>query len=116
VASHPNPNNRLEAFSDGVFAIAITLLIIEVRPPSADSIGNTADLWHGLAHLSAAVGAFLLSFMIIFITWVNHHAALVRIHKSSPPFIYANGFLLLTVVFVPFPTALVRPVARGQST
>ena len=50
--------------------------------------------------------AFLLSFVIILITWVNHHATLKLIHRSSAPFIYANGLLLLTVVFIPFPTAL----------
>jgi uncharacterized membrane protein len=105
--THPNPNSRLEAFSDGVFAIALTLLIIEIRPPAPDTIRDTAGLWRALAHMAPAVGAFLLSFIIILITWVNHHAAMTLINKSSPHFIYANGLLLLTVVFVPFPTALV---------
>lgn len=48
----------------------------------------------------------MLSFGIILITWVNHHAALKLVNKSSPAFIYANGFLLLTVVSIPFPTSL----------
>jgi uncharacterized membrane protein len=52
------------------------------------------------------VFAFLLSFCVIFITWVNHHATLKLIHGSSASFIYANGFVLLTVVVIPFPTAL----------
>jgi uncharacterized membrane protein len=47
-----------------------------------------------------------LTFIVILITWVNHHAFMRLIHKSSPAFIYANGFLLLTIVFFPFPTAL----------
>jgi uncharacterized membrane protein len=50
--------------------------------------------------------AFLLSFIVIFITWVNHHGTLKWVNKSSSGFIYANGFLLLTVVVLPFPTAL----------
>jgi hypothetical protein len=56
--------------------------------------------------LTPAVFAFLLSFTVIFITWVNHHAALRLVHKSSVSFIYANGFLLHGVVFIPFPTSL----------
>ncbi|MGH2565602.1 MAG: TMEM175 family protein, partial [Ginsengibacter sp.] len=57
--------------------------------------------------LTPSIFAFLLSFITILITWVNHHAALKLVHKSSPHFIYANGLLLLGVVFVPFPTALI---------
>src|SRR5215472_15241381 len=99
-------SSRLEAFCDGVFAIAITLLIIDVRLPSTENIHNTHQLWLALKHLSPSIFVFLLSFTIIFITWVNHHAVLKLIHKSSPRFIYANGLLLLTVVVVPFPTSL----------
>ena len=49
----------------------------------------------------------MLSFAIILITWVNHHRFFRLVNKSSGPFVYANGFLLLTVVFMPFPTGLV---------
>lgn len=101
-----NPNSRLEAFCDGVFAIALTLLIIDIKLPSPQGITNTAEFWHALEHIAPSVFAFLLSFIVILITWVNHHATLKLVDKSSPPFIYANGFLLLTVVFLPFPTAL----------
>lgn len=101
-----NPNSRLEAFSDGVFAIALTLLIIDIKIPSTESIGSTSELWRALQHLAPSVFAFLLSFAIILITWVNHHGTLKLIHRSSASFIYANGFLLLTVVFIPFPTAM----------
>ena len=101
-----NINSRLEAFSDGVFAIALTLLIIEIKVPASETINTTNDLWLALQHLLPSVLAFLLSFVIIFITWVNHHGILKLIHKSSPAFIYANGFLLLTIVILPFPTAL----------
>jgi uncharacterized membrane protein len=101
-----NANARLEAFSDGVFAIALTLLIIDVKIPSAENITSTAELWRALRHLTPTVFAFLLSFTIIFITWVNHHATLKLVHSSSASFIYANGLLLLTVVSIPFPTSL----------
>jgi uncharacterized membrane protein len=101
-----NTNSRLEAFCDGVFAIALTLLIIDIKIPSSETINTTSDLWLALQHLLPAVFAFLLSFMIILISWVNHHATLKLVHKSSPGFIYANGFMLLTIVIIPFPTAL----------
>ena len=101
-----NPNSRLEAFCDGVFAIALTLLIIDIKIPPTENIKTNAELWLALGHLSASIFAFLLSFIVILITWVNHHSALKLVNRSSPHFIYANGLLLLTVVFVPFPTAL----------
>ena len=99
-------NSRLETFCDGVFAIALTLLVLEIKTPVAESIHSSADLWHSLKHLLPSVYAFLLSFAIIVISWVNHHATMKLINKSTPHFIYANVFLLLTIVIIPFPTAL----------
>ena len=101
-----NPNSRLEAFCDGVFAIALTLLIIDIKIPSSIEINNTADLWLAISHITPSIFAFILSFIIILITWVNHHNSFKLISKSSSSFIYANSFLLLTVVFIPFPTSL----------
>jgi len=102
-----NPNSRLEAFCDGVFAIALTLLIIDIKIPSTKEINNTSDLWFAIRHICPSIFAFILSFIVILITWVNHHNSLKLLNKSSATFIYANGFLLLTVVFVPFPTSLI---------
>jgi len=101
-----NANSRLEAFCDGVFAIALTLLIIDIKIPSTIEINNTADFWFAIKHIAPSIFAFILSFIIILITWVNHHNSFTLINKSSNTFIYANGFLLLTVVFIPFPTSL----------
>ena len=102
-----HPNSRLEAFCDGVFAIALTLLIIDIRVPASEGIRTTRELWLALRHLGPAIVAFVVSFGVILITWVNHHRFFRLVNKSSGPFVYANGFLLLTVVFMPFPTALV---------
>jgi uncharacterized membrane protein len=102
-----NPNSRLEAFCDGVFAIALTLLIIDIKIPSTIEINSTTDLWFAIRHILPSIFAFVLSFIIILITWVNHHNNFTLIDKSSNVFIYSNGFLLLTVVFIPFPTSLV---------
>jgi uncharacterized membrane protein len=101
-----HPNARLEAFCDGVFAIAATLLVIDVKLPATDLVESTSGFWLALRHTGPAIAAFILSFAIIFITWVNHHATLKLVGRSSLSFIYANGLLLLSVVFLPFPTAL----------
>jgi len=105
--SESNPNSRLEAFCDGVFAIALTLLIIDIRIPSTKTINNNIEFWQALKDILPSISAFLLSFIIILITWVNHHNALKLGNKTSTQFIYANGLLLLAVVFLPFPTSLV---------
>ncbi len=102
-----NPNARLEMFCDAVFAIALTLLIIDVKIPPTTPIRNTADFWQALANIVPSILAFVLSFAIILITWVNHHNAFKLAVKTSPAFIYANGLLLLSVVFIPFPTSLI---------
>ncbi len=78
-----NANSRLETFCDGVFAIALTLLIIDVRLPAPESIASTSEFWRALQHLTPTVFAFVLSFGIILITWVNHHAALKLVNKSQ---------------------------------
>jgi TMEM175 potassium channel family protein len=101
-----NPNARLEAFCDGVFAIAITLLVIEVGLPTGQEIDTTAVFWEALWDILPSILAFLLSFVVILITWVNHRTALMLVARSSPAFIYANGLLLLTVAFIPFPTEM----------
>ena len=104
--SEETTNSRLETFCDGVFAIALTLLILEIKVPLGENIHTSDDLWHALKHILPYLYAFLLSFAIILISWVNHHAMMKLVHKATPPFIYANGFLLLIIVMMPFPTAL----------
>jgi uncharacterized membrane protein len=106
--AEPRDNSRLEAFCDGVFAIALTLLIIDIRIPASlsEKIKTTRDLWLALEKITPSIFAFILSFAIIIITWVNHHNTLKLVNKSSAPFFYANGLFLLSVVFIPFPTSL----------
>lgn len=93
--------SRVEAFSDGVFAIAMTLLILEIRVPHGDH-----GLWQGLLALWPSYIAFLMSFVVILIMWVNHHELLRMVRRVNYPFLFSNGLLLLTVTFVPFPTAV----------
>jgi uncharacterized membrane protein len=94
--------SRLEAFSDGVFAIAITLLILEIKVPHAEH-----GLWAGLLALWPSYIAFVMSFVVILIMWVGHHQLLRMVHSANYPIFFANGVLLLTVTFVPFPTAVI---------
>lgn len=97
-----HPNARLEALCDGVFAIAMTLLILDVRLPSTDATTNTTELWRALRHLTPSVFAFILSFGVILITWVNHHAVLRLVNNTSVAFMYANGFCFSR--WSPFPS------------
>jgi len=97
---------RVEAFSDGVFAIAITLLILEIKVPPVHSVHSVKDLVDALIHLWPSYFAFTYSFGGILVQWILHHNMLIHMDKTSRPFLYTNAFLLLTIVFFPFPTAL----------
>ena len=101
-----HPNARLEAFCDAVFAIAMTLLIIEIKAPHLAHDARAGELWSALKSLLPHAFAFILSFGIILVTWVNHHEMMKIVERSSISFIYANGLLLLACVVMPFPTAL----------
>ena len=93
-------------FSDGVFAIAITLLVLEIKVPHIDSIHSVNDLVKALVRLWPSYFAFFYSFGGILVQWIIHHNTFNHMDKTSRPFLYTNGFLLLTIVFFPFPTAL----------
>ena len=101
-----NVNQRLETFCDGVFAIAITLLILEIKVPHIHEGSTAHDLWHELAQAWPSWFAFILTFTSILIAWVNHHNFFKYLDKSSHLFLYVNGFFLFTVAVMPFPTAL----------
>ena len=97
----PEPGTgRAEAFSDGVFAIAITLLVLEIRPPERDG-GSLVD---GLLDLWPSYFAYVLSFVTIGIMWLNHHELLRLVRAVDRGFLLMNLVLLLFVAFIPFPT------------
>ena len=93
---------RLEAFSDGVIAIAITLLILEINVPSAQQ----GDLFDALVDLWPSYLAFTLSFAVIGIMWVSHHSMFERIANVDRLLLFLNLLLLMGIAFLPFPTAL----------
>jgi uncharacterized membrane protein len=94
--------SRLEAFSDGVFAIAITLLVLEITQP------DTKDgLWQGLVDEWPSFAAYITSFFIIGIMWVNHHSMFRTIVRGDRVLLFLNLLLLLWMTLIPFPTGLV---------
>ncbi|MGZ5008093.1 MAG: TMEM175 family protein [Methylobacter sp.] len=97
---------RVEGFSDHVFAIAMTLLVIEIKIPSQEQVA-AEGLAQALAALWPSYLAFLTSFFTILVIWVHHHWIFQLISKIDHPSLYINGLLLLFVAFVPFPTALI---------
>ena len=95
---------RLEAFSDGVIAIAITLLILEIRVPHID--GSTEHLAEALWSMWPTFVAFLMGFSTIGIMWLNHHRLFTMIRKTDDWLLIHNMLLLLGITFINFPTAL----------
>lgn len=92
---------RVEAFSDGVVAVAITLLVLDLHIPS-----TTGSLIMALADEWPAFAAFAISFLVIGIVWVNHHTLFHLLSHTDRVLLFLNLFLLMTIVLIPFVTAL----------
>jgi uncharacterized membrane protein len=93
---------RVEAFSDGVFAVAITLLALDLRPGEGQTLGGQLLARGAVAHYAA----YVVSFLIIGIIWVNHHAIFRQIARVDRMLLFLNLLLLMFVAAIPFPTAL----------
>jgi uncharacterized membrane protein len=104
--SEEKETGRLEAFSDGIFAFAITLLVLGLKDP-VKAVGQNQNLLNGLLGEWPAFFAFFTSFLSVLIMWVNHHNMFSYIRGVDTRFIFLNGFLLLTVTLNPFTTLLV---------
>lgn len=101
--------NRLEAFSDGVFAIAITLLVLEFKVPSGEALGP------GLLHLWPSYLAYAISFIVIGAIWINHHAMFDWIVRVDQKLLLLNTLHLIFIAFVPFPTAVLAEAFHKHS-
>jgi uncharacterized membrane protein len=97
---------RVEAFSDGIFAIAITLLVLNMKVPPAASVTASHTLFQALLSQWPVDLSYLLSFLTVLIMWMNHHKLFLHIRRSDHPFLLLNGLLLMGVTVVPFPTAV----------
>jgi uncharacterized membrane protein len=92
--------DRLEAFSDGVFAIAATLLVLEIRVPEAGALGK------GLIELWPSYLAYAVSFIVIGAIWLNHHRMFDQIVRVDHALLLLNALHLMIIAFIPFPTAV----------
>ena len=105
--------NRVEAFSDGVFAIAITLLVLTVAEPH-----NYRNLAHELGTQWPSLAAYAVSFAIIGIMWINHHSVFGHLEHVDRTMLYLNLLLLMTIAFLPYPTEVLGRAlaAKGGDT
>jgi uncharacterized membrane protein len=101
---------RTEAFSDGVFAIAITLLVLDVGVPR----GELDDLWHGIWHQWPAYFAYVTSFLTIGAIWLAHHGIFGRLRSVNRAVMTVNLLLLMAVSFLPYPTRLLAEAIRNE--
>jgi uncharacterized membrane protein len=100
-------SSRLETFSDGVFAIAITLLVLEFGVSA-----GTHDLGKALLDIWPSYLAYATSFLTIGVIWVNHHALFDLVDHVDRPMLFINTLLLMVVAFTPFPTRLIAEFLR----
>ena len=101
--------NRLVTFSDAVFAISITLLILEIKPPS-----DYTNLLHGLAALWPSYLAYAVTFLFIGQVWVNHHVMFDHIRAATRAVLLLNTLLLMVVAFLPFATSVLAEAIRSE--
>jgi uncharacterized membrane protein len=102
--------SRVEAFSDGVFAIAITLLVLTIAQPA-----HYQNLTHELLTRWPSFAAYVVSFAVIGIMWLNHHSLFSSFGRIDRGLFYLNLLLLLTITFLPYPTGVLgEALARGQ--
>ncbi len=100
-------NERVEMLSDGVFAIVVTLLVLELRIPDLPSNAGAAELWSSLLDMKNKFFGFVLSFVFVINLWFSHNILFKLFVKIDNTILWLNNFFLLLVCFVPFPTALI---------
>jgi uncharacterized membrane protein len=98
--------HRIEAFSDGVFAVAITILALNLTVPK-DPASLSHGLWHDVESHWPPYAAYVVSFMIIGIIWISHNSVFRHIAELDRTLVFLNLLLLMFVVVIPFPTVLV---------
>jgi uncharacterized membrane protein len=107
-----NESGRVEAFSDGVFAIAITLLILEIKVPEVDGHGG---LWRALGAQWPSYAAYVVSFLVIGIMWINHHQLFSYVARVDRTLMFLNLLVLMVVAAVPWPTAMLATYLREDA-
>jgi uncharacterized membrane protein len=100
------PMTRLEMFMDGVFAIAITLLIIEIKVPDHSELEEAGGLSNYLIHIWPQYLSYIISFFILGVWWSSMHHFHLMIKRTNHTFNLINIFFLMTIAFIPFTTAV----------
>ncbi|MGB9753841.1 MAG: DUF1211 domain-containing protein [Roseiflexus castenholzii] len=106
---------RIVFFSDAVFAIAITLLALEIRLPEAAGL-NDAELWRALASIYPKYLSFMVSFLVIGNFWLVHHRQFGYIERYDTRLILLNLFVLMMIAFIPFPTVVISENGNCAAT
>jgi uncharacterized membrane protein len=105
---------RLEAFSDGVIAVAITLLVLDIKVPTPPLPAGTT-LGHELAQHWPSYVAYVTSFLTIGIIWINHHVSIGRLREADHTILFLNLLLLMSIAILPFATNLMADYLREQN-
>ena len=106
MSATPSETFRIEAFADAVFAIAITLLVIEIRLPPHEEVLRIGGVGPALLQLWPSYVGYAISFIVIGIMWANHHNLMKLVDRVDHGFIRLTLLLLMCVAFLPFPTAV----------
>jgi uncharacterized membrane protein len=96
----------MEAFSDAIFAIIMTLLVLELRIPEFEGHATNAEIMHALIEIAPSFISFGITFLVLAVFWVNHHQFFHFIKRSDRALLWLNNFLLFWLCFLPFPTAI----------
>lgn len=118
VSAHPENATSLERivfFSDAVFAIAITLLALDIRLPEVAGLDN-AELWRGLGSIYPKYLSFIVSFLVIGNFWFIHHRQFSSIERYDTRLIFINLIFLMTIAFIPFPTVVISENGNRTAT
>lgn len=99
--------SRIEAFSDGVIAIIITIMVLELHIPELGEEFSDKEVWNALISLMPKLISYVLSFIVVAILWLNHHSLFDKLPHSTSKLVWYNTFLLFTMSLIPLPTAFI---------
>jgi len=112
------PKNRLEAFSDGIIAFAITLLILEIHIPDLGTRVDNPAMLKAIVGLLPNFAVYVISFVVCTVWWVSHHTFIHDLHSVNRTLLWVNSLFLMLIAFMPFPTGLLghhpgQPIATA---
>jgi uncharacterized membrane protein len=100
------PKSRIDALTDGIFAVTMTLLVLDLRPPDGVGSGKEA-FWEKLSALTPRLDDYLISFVVLSLLWVGHHRLTHRVRHVDPGFVWLNLVFILLTTFLPLTTSLI---------